>query len=126
MADKLSDMSLILQAYNNLLEKRFLDPAGNLSRLYDMLIESEYLNGKILFIDGFNGFVADEYRIIKLMIQKAESVTVTLCTDSPENLDKYNLFAYVNNTARTLKNAAAECEEADKHGIFKEKSQGKK
>lgn len=109
LADKLSDMSLILQAYNNLLEKRFLDPAGNLSRLYDMLIESEYLNGKILFIDGFNGFVADEYRIIKLMIQKAESVTVTLCTDSPENLDKYNLFAYVNNTARTLKNAAAEC-----------------
>lgn len=109
LADKLTDMSLILHAYDELLEKRFLDPASNLSRLYDMLLSSDYLKGKTVFVDGFNGFVADEYRILKLMIKYADSITVTLCTDVPENQDKYNLFAYVNNTAKTLKRAAEEC-----------------
>ncbi len=50
------------------------------------------LKSRCVFIDGFNGFVANEYRILELIITNAKYVTVTLATDSFGCRDKYNLF----------------------------------
>ncbi len=102
---KLKDMSIIINAYEDLLCGAYYDPADELSRLYDKLLKSEYLNGKNVFVDGFNGFVASEYKILELVIKSAECVTVTLAADS-FNGDEYSLFSYVNKNARNLKNIA--------------------
>lgn len=102
---KLIDMSIIINAYEELLCGTYYDPADELSRLYDKLLKSGYLNGKNVFIDGFNGFVASEYKILELVIKSAESITVTLAADSFGG-DEYSLFSYVNKNARTLKNIA--------------------
>ena len=89
---KLSDMSLIIKAYEKLLDGTYFDPSDELTRLYDKLIKSDYLNGKIVFIDGFNGFVANEYKILELIIKSASNVTVTLAADSFDSKDGYSLF----------------------------------
>lgn len=103
---KLSDISLIMSSYEMLLFDKYLDPANELTRLYNQLKGLDYFKDKDVFIDGFNGFVAQEYKILELVIKEAKCVTITLCTDCPDNDDTFNLFGYVNNSAKILKKIA--------------------
>lgn len=104
---KLTDIALIMNAYESVIADRFLDTADELSRLYDKIKDKNYFSGKTVFIDGFNGFVAQEYKLLELVISEADCVTVTLCTDSFDRNDRFNLFTYVNDSAKILKKIAA-------------------
>lgn len=103
---KLADMSRIINAYEGLLKGSFYDVSDELSRLYVKLADTDYFKNRCVFIDGFNGFVANEYKILELIILNAENVTITLATDSFGCNDNYNLFSYVNRNAEILKNIA--------------------
>lgn len=99
---KLRDMSLIIRTYEGIIAGRFLDSADDLSRLYTILSENDYLNDKCVFIDGFNGFVANEYKILELVIAKAKSITITFATDSYSTDNPFDLFSYVNKNIAIL------------------------
>lgn len=103
---KLSDIVLIMNSYEELISNRFLDSANELTRLYEKIKDKGFFEGKTVFIDGFNGFVAQEYKLLELVIREAECVTITLCTDSFSSDDRFNLFTYVNDSARILKRIA--------------------
>ncbi|MCC8072660.1 MAG: hypothetical protein LIO62_00825, partial [Clostridiales bacterium] len=103
---KMSDIALIMQKYEQLIENRFYDSADELTRLYNKIKDIGYFKGKKVFIDGFNGFVAQEYKILELVISEADEVTITLCTDSFEDEKQYDLFKYVNNSAHILEKIA--------------------
>lgn len=103
---KMNDISVIMSNYENLIKDRYVDSADELTRLYDVLRDKNYFANKTVLIDGFNGFVAQEYKLLELIIKEAERVVITLCTDSYENGDDYDLFAYVNNSARIIKKIA--------------------
>lgn len=103
---KMNDISLIMTAYENLIDNRFLDPSDELTRLYNTIADKGFFKDKTVFIDGFNGFVAQEYKILELIINESKNVTVTLCTDSFGSDDNYNLFSYVNNSAAILERIA--------------------
>lgn len=106
LLNKLTDISLIMSSYESIIAKRFLDPADELTRLYEKIKDKNYFKGKIVFIDGFNGFVAQEYKLLELVIKEAECVTITLCTNTFDSDDRFNLFTYVNDSARILKKIA--------------------
>lgn len=108
---KLVDMSKIINAYEELLNGEYYDASDELTRLYSKLVNTDFFKDRNVFIDGFNGFVANEYKILELIISNAKNVTVTLATDSFGSNDRYNLFSYVNKNAETLKNIA------EKNGI---------
>lgn len=99
---KLRDMSLIIKTYEGLIDGKFLDSADDLSRLYTILSKNDYLNDKYVLIDGFNGFVANEYKIIELIVSKAKDVTVTFATDSYGTDNAFDLFSYVNKNIAIL------------------------
>ncbi len=103
---KLQDMSKIISSYQNLIDGTYFDSADELTRLYEKLVDTNYIDDRTVFIDGFNGFLASEFKILELIIKKAKSVTITLSTDSYLNDDKYNLFSYVNKNARKLEQIA--------------------
>lgn len=111
---KMGDISKIMSCYEKLIDGSFLDPANELTVLYNKICDKNYFSGKTVFIDGFNGFVAQEYKILELVIKEADTVTVTLCTDSYGSKNKYDLFAYVNDSAAILekiaKKAGVKCE----------------
>lgn len=104
--NKLSDISTIISSYESIIENRFLDTADELSRLYEKIKDKNYFAGKAVFIDGFNGFVAQEYKLLELVIKEAECVTITLCTDSFDSNDRFTLFTYVNDSAKILNKIA--------------------
>lgn len=106
LSQKLHDISLIMSAYDSYIEGKFLDCASELTRLYTKLVDLDYFVGRTVFIDGFNGFVAQEYKILEVILSQAKAVYVTFCTDSHINNDKYNLFSYVNNNINYLREAA--------------------
>ena len=106
LSRKLFDMSLIIGAYSDLLKDNYFDSANELSWLYEKLVDTDFFMGRSVFIDGFNGFVANEFKILELIIRDAKCVTVTLATDSYFGDDQFDLFSYVNKNAEKLKGIA--------------------
>ncbi|MBQ7203554.1 MAG: PD-(D/E)XK nuclease family protein [Eubacterium sp.] len=100
---KLGDIALIMDAYDALIEGEYYDSENELTRLYHKLSNLDFFKGKTVFIDGFSGFVAQEYKIIEVMIKQTKDLFITFCTDSYNNNDKFDLFSYVNSNIRILK-----------------------
>lgn len=100
---KLKDIALIIDAYDALIKDRFYDPANELTRLYEKLLRLDYFKGRTAFIDGFSGFVAQEYKILEVILKQADTVYITFCTDTDRYRGKYDLFSYVNQNINILK-----------------------
>lgn len=103
LAQKLHDISVIMESYDRLIDGKYLDSACELTNLYERLVNLDFFVGKTVFIDGFNGFVAQEYKILEVIIRQAKNVYITLCTNSDNNEDKFDLFSYVNRNVQILK-----------------------
>ncbi|MCD7723125.1 MAG: PD-(D/E)XK nuclease family protein [Clostridiales bacterium] len=112
LTKKLADISLIIDEYEKITAGTYLDSACTLERLYDMLLENDYLAKRHVFIDGFNSFAENEYKIISLIFKKCAEVTVTLGLDSDKLGEEYGLFSHVNAVYKKLKSIAhdAGCE----------------
>ncbi|MCM1285627.1 MAG: PD-(D/E)XK nuclease family protein [Acetobacter sp.] len=116
--NKLNDISLIMNSYDSLIENRYLDPADNLTRLYEKIKNKNYFKNKNVFIDGFNGFVAQEYKLLELIIAEAKEVIITLCSDGKNMDDTYSLFSYVNNSAKIIEKIALKADVEVKYHIL--------
>ena len=86
LRDKLSYVAMIEEAYHATLESAFgTDPADKLERLAALLDEHDFFRGCNAYVDSFTSFTAPEYKILSALLKQAESVTVTLCADSPSS-----------------------------------------
>lgn len=100
---KLSDIVNVLDSYDAMIEGSYFNPDDLLDELCDALPDSDYFNGRIVFIDSFRGFTAQEFKVIEHMLRKSAAVYVTLCTDNLENADdETDLFAHTKRTAKKL------------------------
>jgi ATP-dependent helicase/nuclease subunit B len=108
---KLFDISVIMNEYERLLGDKYTDASNLLTNVYNRLEDSDFFEGRDIFLDGYNGFVAQEYKLMELMVAKANSVTVTLCAEDCENEDDFSLFSYVKKTANIIRKMA------DKAGV---------
>lgn len=99
LRQKLRELSEILSAYEALAADSYVDPADALTRLREQLPQSGFARGAAVYIDGFKGFTEQELRVTELLLRRASSVTVTLCTDTLDTRDEFALFAPVSRTA---------------------------
>lgn len=109
--DKLFDISTIIQSYDALIEGKYVDCATELTRLYKKLLSVDYFKDKTVFVDGFSGFVAQEYKILEVVIKQAKKVYVTFCSDTYLSVDKYNLYYYVQKNINILKDITRQANE---------------
>lgn len=107
LKEKMNDIALIMNAYETIIADRYLDSSDELTRLYKKLENKDYFSGKYIFIDGFNGFVAQEYKLLELIIKESVCTVITLCTDFKAPDDRFNLFSYVNDTVKIIKKIAS-------------------
>ena len=103
---KLKDIALIIDSYDSLISGVYLDSEGELTRLYEKLINLDYFENKVVLIDGFSGFVAQEYKILEVILKQASEVIITFCTDNPNSSDENSMFSYVNTNIGILKGVA--------------------
>jgi ATP-dependent helicase/nuclease subunit B len=105
LKQKLTDISLIMQIYNALLNQQFADSLDDLVRLDTKLEQYPFFKSKTVIIDEFKGFTAQEKRIISRILTQADDVYITLCTNSLDDTEQgMGLFSLVKSTARQLIN----------------------
>ena len=78
LKSKLSDLSLIYSLYKSKLSERYADLTEDLSGLAQKLTsDGSYLDGAVVFIEGFTSFTEPQYALIRAMM-KATAVNVVL------------------------------------------------
>ena len=100
LAEKIEELSLILETYDAVCAASKLDPSAKLDLLCNALAESGYAEGRQIFIDGFSDFTAQELQVIAELLRSADSVTVCLCCDALT--EGQSVFSVPRNTALAL------------------------
>lgn len=93
--NKIHDISIIYQKYEELLADKFLENEDYLRLLAEKITESDYLNQTEIVIDGFTSFSQQELTVIGALMRKCDKVTVSLALNVPEikhGLDEYSMF----------------------------------
>ena len=105
LADKLRDVSFVLEAYDAVVSRGRADPADRLSLLAGLL-PGCVTPGQRICVDGFIDFTAQERGILRAMLAAGAELTVCLTLDS---LDGGNeIFALSRRAARSLLACARE------------------
>ncbi len=109
LRQKMSELSLILSAYDALVAQSYIDPLDDLTRLKNKLEEHSFFAGYTVALDSFQSFTVQEYNIINLILKQAEDVYVTLCTDGLDDPEcGMGLFSLVRRTGKNLMRMAQE------------------
>ena len=102
---KLSDLALIDAAYHTKIEECFgSDPSDKLLRLSSLLQKHRYFENCNVYVDSFTSFTVPEYAVLLQILEQANCVSVSLCTDSASS--KLPHFLSVSDTAKQLAHLA--------------------
>lgn len=114
---KLSDIKNVLEKYQEKIQGSYIDEADSLTILAENIELVDFFTDSIIYIDEFAGFTPVEYKIIEKLCTLAKEITVTVCTDSLENVENLDDSIYYFNqiTAEKL------LEIAKKTGSYVEK-----
>jgi ATP-dependent helicase/nuclease subunit B len=93
LKDKLSDLALLYSAYEEILKEGYLDPRDDIDRMCDKLVESRFLEGKTVFVDGFWSFSPQELRAMGKMMEVAQDVYITLPLSQKDYSLQYGVFS---------------------------------
>lgn len=81
LQDKLKDLSILYQAWEEFLSDRYQDLEDCLTLLGEQIPQSAFINNASIWIDGFKGFTPQEYYVIEQLMRTAGDVYITLCLD---------------------------------------------
>lgn len=110
LKSKLLELSLILRSYDSLVEQSYIDDETSLERLRELIPETDWFNNKVILIDGFRGFTAQELRLIADLLPRSRELYITICTDKIFPLsDKNSVFAHTRRTASKLIDISKKC-----------------
>jgi ATP-dependent helicase/nuclease subunit B len=84
LSDKVSDLSLMLEAYNHFAALRFTDTEDLMNLLASQVGKSMALRGAKVWVDGYAGFTGLEYRILAALMQYCDHVEIALCLEPEE------------------------------------------
>ena len=104
---KIRETSLILGAYEALLQNAYIDPLDELTRLAQKLSQHDFFSGYTVIFDGFEGFTMQQLSILEIILKQCESCYITLCTDMAAFFDdEISIFSPINRTAKRILNIA--------------------
>ena len=104
LAQKLEELSLLMEGYDALCARGKRDPRDQLTWLLEQLEESTFAQEHEFYIDGFPDFTRQNLAVIDHLIRNSPCVTVSLNCDQ---MDSAQLaFEKAGDTARTLYQAA--------------------
>ncbi|SKA89872.1 DNA helicase/exodeoxyribonuclease V, subunit B [Clostridium sp. USBA 49] len=110
LKDKIQDISLIFQKFEEYLHKNYIDTEDELMLLVEKLKETSIYDGAEIWIDEFSTFTPLQYNVIEQLFLKCKRVNITLTTDcliNGGNADNTDVFMPIKNTENKLVNIAA-------------------
>lgn len=100
LAQKLEELSLLLEAYDGICQRGKKDPRDQMNWLLEQLEDSDFAREQIFYIVGFPDFTRQHLSILEHMIQNSAEVTVALTCDCPGSARM--AFEKAGQTARQL------------------------
>ena len=85
LAQKLEELSLLMEAYDSLCSRGRRDPRDQMTWLLEQLETGTFGQEHIFYIDGFPDFTRQNMVIIEHLIRVSPSVTVSLTCDCPDS-----------------------------------------
>ena len=85
LAQKLQELSLILESYDALCSRGLRDPRDRLTWCLEQLEECDFASQRVFYIDGFPDFTRQNMAILEHLIQNSALVTVSLNCDRPDS-----------------------------------------
>lgn len=107
LAQKLEELSLLLESYDSVCSRGKCDPRDQMSWLLEALEDSTYGADHVFYIDGFPDFTRQHLNIIHHLIETSANVTVSLTCDAVGS-DKIE-FSKAGETAVLLMRMAKAC-----------------
>lgn len=108
LAQKLEELSLILQAYDGICQQGKRDPRSQMTWVLEQLEDIDFAQNHVFYIDGFPDFTRQHMAILAHFIQHSPEVTVSLNCDQPDSSDP--AFETAGRTARELLQIAEKLE----------------
>ena len=106
--DKLSDIALIFDAYQAVIERGYSDPDDCLARACKRLEGRNFFAGYDVFIDGFMAFMGAEWKLLKFVLTDSPHVWAALTCMGLWQGDGTGALACAAHTAARLVRAARE------------------
>lgn len=103
LQDKISDLELIYEKFEERIIGNYIDGEDYFRLLAEKISESSYLQKAEIYIDGFYSFTPQEYLIIQQLMHTCEKVTITNTLDpfSSQN-DDLSLFRMTTESFQTI------------------------
>ncbi len=121
LGEKAADLSLVFEVFNGMLEKSYIDPLTDIKRACEILLENDFFGEKAVFIDNFTGFTGSEYKMLRIILEQAPVVEISLCCDSVyDQTGGTGLFSKTQRTAGRLEKIAKDAGAVIKTPVFAE------
>lgn len=99
---KLNDLYLIFKKYMEFIKNKYISTDETLDYLAEKIRESSTLLNSEIWIDGFNSFTPQEFKVIENLMHKAKQINVTFCINNPSieynSVNFYDPFYTIKNT----------------------------
>ncbi|MGG3449526.1 helicase-exonuclease AddAB subunit AddB [Domibacillus aminovorans] len=111
LADKLNDLQKIYTEFDQALVDKYTDSEDYMRLLAEMIVKSDYIRESTIYIDGFHSFTPQEHDVIRVLMDTAQHVTISLTTDRSfrhDDPDDTELFRLTGRTYHDLYENAIE------------------
>ncbi len=105
LRQKLDETALVLDVYDALLSDSRIDPLEDLTRLKNILLDSDLFSDYTIAVDSFSGFTRQQLDIIELLMNRSRDFYITLNINISERDSE--IFATTNRTRKVIKRIAA-------------------
>ncbi len=104
LGDKLTDLAMVLDAFDAVVANGRADPADRLTLLADAIDAGGLDQNAKIFVDGFIDFTRQEQEVLCAMLR--QGVQLTVCVTLDDLYGESEIFALSRRAAQTLKDAA--------------------
>ena len=85
LAQKLEELSLLLEAYDALCQRGKRDPRDQMNWVLEQMEDSDFAQKNVFYIDGFPDYTRQHMAILEHLIRFSSKVTVSLNCDTPSS-----------------------------------------
>lgn len=109
---KIKDISIIYKKYQDRLEENFIDENDTLDILAENLGKSKLFDNSIIYIDDFQGFTFQEFRVFEKLLLKASEVSATVCSNDLDGKSEKetDIFYFNKKFAKKMLEIAKTCD----------------
>ncbi|MFD1772896.1 helicase-exonuclease AddAB subunit AddB [Paenibacillus rhizophilus] len=83
LTGKLEDLQLVFDDLEKEMSKLYMDEEDRLAELAELIPSSSFVRGSSIFVDGFRGFTAREFMVLRQLMLHAADITIALTLDRP-------------------------------------------